>query len=144
MLITKTTSQEALEAALLIGSLEKGEKHRDASPADELANGTREWWANEKSREMTVKSIEAAFLLGAAWHCEYSFDNGVTLEVHGSTLFFRKDGKLHREDGPAVQNTTTGYQAWWVHGLRHREDGPAVELVDGTQEWWFHGERSEK
>jgi hypothetical protein len=93
---------------------------------------------------MTVESIEAAFLLGAAGDCEYSFDDGVTLEVHGSTLFFLKDGELHREDGPAVQNTTSGYQAWCVNGLRYREDGPAVERADGTQEWWFHGERSEK
>jgi hypothetical protein len=51
MLITETTSPESLEAALLIGSLENGKKHRDASPAVELANGTRDWWPMERVEE---------------------------------------------------------------------------------------------
>lgn len=38
------------------------------------------------------------------------------------------NGKLHREDGPAVINSN-GTKEWFVHGVRHRTDGPAVKKV---------------
>lgn len=34
-----------------------------------------------------------------------------------------------------------GSRAWWRDGKRHRDDGPAVECVDGTQWWWVNGKR---
>ena len=40
------------------------------------------------------------------------------------------NGKLHREDGPAVE-WSNGSKEWWLNGELHREDGPAVECVDG-------------
>lgn len=49
-----------------------------------------------------------------------------------------KDGKLHREDGPAIKYKTS-YKAWFIHGLKSREDGPAVEWADGGKEWWLNG-----
>ena len=49
------------------------------------------------------------------------------------------NGKLHRDDGPAVEGAN-GYRAWWLHGELHREDGPAVERADGTREWWLDDE----
>ena len=49
------------------------------------------------------------------------------------------NGKLHREDGPAVESNG-GYRAWYINGKRHREDGPAVERADGSREWWLDGE----
>jgi hypothetical protein len=49
-----------------------------------------------------------------------------------------KDGKLHREDGPAVI-FPSGTQDWYLNGERHREDGPAVIRKNGTQEWWLNG-----
>jgi len=48
-------------------------------------------------------------------------------------------GKLHREDGPAVE-WPEGGKEWYLHGKTHREDGPAVEWPDGTKEWWLHDE----
>jgi len=48
------------------------------------------------------------------------------------------NGKLHREDGPAVI-WASGYQEWWLNGNKHREDGPAVIRADGTQVWWLNG-----
>jgi hypothetical protein len=36
------------------------------------------------------------------------------------------NGKLHREDGPAEEDTH-GNKFWWLNGKLHREDGPAVE-----------------
>jgi hypothetical protein len=43
---------------------------------------------------------------------------------------WRLNGKLHREDGPAVE-WADGRREWWLHGERHREDGPALEWADG-------------
>ena len=48
------------------------------------------------------------------------------------------NGKLHREDGPAVE-WTDGTNEWWLNGKRHREDGPAVEYTNGAKEWWLNG-----
>ena len=50
------------------------------------------------------------------------------------------NGKLHREDGPAIEYAD-GYKAWYLNGKRHREDGPAVEWPDGTQFWYLNGVR---
>ena len=49
-------------------------------------------------------------------------------------------GKLHREDGPAVE-WADGYKAYYIHGLPHREDGPAVETADGGKKYYIHGQR---
>jgi len=71
------------------------------------------------------------------------------------------DGKLHREDGPAIEwpngnkewyindnlhridgpaiEYTDGSKHWYLNGKRHREDGPAVEYIDGTKSWWVDG-----
>ena len=48
------------------------------------------------------------------------------------------NGKLHREDGPAIE-WTDGDKAWYLDGKLHREDGPAVEHINGFKEWWIHG-----
>lgn len=39
------------------------------------------------------------------------------------------NGKLHRDDGPAIYSTH-GVKKWYKHGLIHREGGPAIEYVD--------------
>ncbi len=49
-------------------------------------------------------------------------------------------GKLHREDGPAVEYSS-GAKHWLLHGKRHRKDGPAYEGADGYKQWWLHDER---
>ena len=49
------------------------------------------------------------------------------------------NGKLHREDGPAIEYAD-GSKEWWLNGDLHREDGPAIEDADGTKEWWLNGE----
>lgn len=51
-----------------------------------------------------------------------------------------KDGKEHREDGPAVE-LKDGTKKWFINGKLHRVDGPAVEGADGQREWWVNGLR---
>jgi hypothetical protein len=55
-----------------------------------------------------------------------------------STEWFLK-GKLHREDGPAIEYAN-GTKYWYINGKRHREDGPAIEYVGGTRVWYLNGE----
>ena len=50
------------------------------------------------------------------------------------------DGKLHREDGPAVI-WADGTEEWWLNGKLHREGGPAVIWPSGAQAWWLNGNR---
>jgi hypothetical protein len=45
------------------------------------------------------------------------------------TQFWYKDGKRHREDGPAII-WPDGYQSWWKDGKLHREDGPVLNKMD--------------
>ena len=75
-------------------------------------------------------------------------------------LYYNKDGKPHREDGPAIidadgrkewyQNgeyhredgpaylDADGYKAWYINGKLHRTDGPAAIWSDGIHEWWIN------
>jgi len=48
-----------------------------------------------------------------------------------------KEGKLHREDGPAKEYPTQ--QRWYRNGHLHRDDGPAIVEADGTREWYRNG-----
>jgi len=48
-------------------------------------------------------------------------------------------GKLHREDGPAIENVN-GDKEWFFNNKRHRTDGPAIEYADGDKEWFVNGE----
>ena len=51
---------------------------------------------------------------------------------------WRVDGRLHRDDGPAVE-WKNGTNEWWQNGKPHREDGAAVEYQDGRKDYWLHG-----
>tara|TARA_S200002703_G_C3666348_1_gene204568 strand:- start:291 stop:584 length:294 start_codon:yes stop_codon:yes gene_type:complete len=48
------------------------------------------------------------------------------------------NGKLHREDGPAIEYADGG-KYWYLDGKRHREDGPAIEWADGDKCWYLDG-----
>jgi hypothetical protein len=54
------------------------------------------------------------------------------------TMEWYLNGKLHREDGPAVEYSN-GCKAWYLNGKLHREDGPAVEHSDGDKSWYLDG-----
>ena len=50
---------------------------------------------------------------------------------------WKLNGKLHREDGPAIEYAE-GNKWWYLNGKLHREDGPAVEYADGTKFWFIN------
>lgn len=47
------------------------------------------------------------------------------------------NGKLHRMDGPACNYHDN--KQWRKDGHLHREDGPAIEWLNGHKEWWLNG-----
>jgi hypothetical protein len=63
----------------------------------------------------------------------------IHVDIDGSKLYYsdKEMTKLHREDGPAIEESN-GYKAWYLNGQLHREDGPAAEDADGTKEWYLN------
>ena len=65
-------------------------------------------------------------------------EDGPAIERSNGFNSWYINGKLHREDGPAIEQSN-GYNSWYINGKLHREDGPAIEYVDGYKEWWIKG-----
>lgn len=60
-------------------------------------------------------------------------------DVNGTgTVSWLLDGRLHRDDGPALE-WFNGTCEWWWHGNRHRVGGPVVMWPTGTMQWWISG-----
>ena len=65
-------------------------------------------------------------------------EDGPAVEYVDGYKSWYLNGKFHREDGPAVEYEN-GDKQWFLNGLCHREDGPAIEFADGTKEWYLNG-----
>ena len=63
----------------------------------------------------------------------------VFIKQNGSTFWYLND-KLHRENGPAIEQSV-GIKQYWLNGQLHRLDGPAVEYLDGSVEYWINDEQ---
>lgn len=46
-------------------------------------------------------------------------------------------GRLHRDDGPALEHPTRG-ALWFHNGQLHRVDGPASVPTDRAPTWWLN------
>jgi len=61
------------------------------------------------------------------------------VEVNANgTKFWYLNGKLHREDGPAVEYAN-GSKKWYLNDKLHREGGPAIEYPNGGKYWYLNG-----
>ena len=58
---------------------------------------------------------------------------------YGDIEWRNSSGRLHREDGPAVERAN-GYRAWYINGRLHREGGPAVEYTNRDKYWYINGQ----
>lgn len=65
-------------------------------------------------------------------------EDGPAVERADGTKYWLIEGEFHREDGPAVERAD-GTKSWYIRGKLHREDGPAVEWADGTKHWYIEG-----
>jgi len=64
-------------------------------------------------------------------------EDGPAIEWAGGSKDWYLNGKLHREDGPAIEEAS-GTKAWCLNGKRHREDGPAIEWAGGAKSWYLN------
>lgn len=66
--------------------------------------------------------------------------NQVALQYKNGDIFWYRNGKLHRENGPAIE-FANGDKHWYINGKLHREDGPAIEdAINGIEKWYKNGE----
>jgi flagellar basal body rod protein FlgG len=66
-------------------------------------------------------------------------DDGPAVEFRNGNKHYYKNGKFHRDDGPAIDNVD-GYKVWMKEGLLHRLDGPARQAIARWEwEWWIDG-----
>ena len=61
-----------------------------------------------------------------------------TITDSAGTVRWYVDGKLHREDGPAIEYTN-GDESWYLNDNLHRSDGPAVKYSK-YRAWHLHGQ----
>jgi len=74
----------------------------------------------------------------------FHFEDGYTMKLwNNTTRSWYLNGRLHREDGPAVIRHD-GIKYWFLNGKRHREDGPALIRADGSKEWWLNGKHQQQ
>ena len=75
----------------------------------------------------------------------------MTVRPDGSIEWRNKEGKYHREDGPAREWPAQGAKAWYRNGKPHRDDGRAMArrrlavagggLSPLGKSWYRHGKR---
>lgn len=75
---------------------------------------------------------------GRAWSLNGKLhrEDGPAIEFANGTKRWFLNGKLHRIGGPAVV-FRTGYEEWFIEGVLHRKDGPAVTFENRTTHWWY-------
>ena len=66
-------------------------------------------------------------------------EDGPAIENANGDKHWFINGNCHREDGPAIENAN-GSKFWYLNGKLHREDGPAIEYADGSKEWRLNDE----
>ena len=65
--------------------------------------------------------------------------NGLVVDKK-STKYWYVNDKLHRENGPAIEEANDT-KRWYINDKLHREDGPAIEYANGTKQWWVNDRR---
>jgi hypothetical protein len=88
----------------------------------------------KKPERIVLGNGTVKYMLDGKLHRE---DGPAIAGIGGNKKWFIND-KLHREDGPAVVSTS-GYKSWWVNDKLHRTDGPAIIHGNGTTEYHFNG-----
>lgn len=68
---------------------------------------------------------------------ESNLPDGIHTFNKGDIVTYIKNGKFHREDGPAIEHGD-GSQFWYENGLVHRDDGPAIE-ISHRKMWYRYG-----
>ena len=70
-------------------------------------------------RSNLLKNITLTLLLLVIISCKP--ENGLYVDEYGNKSWY-KNGKMHREDGPAVIETD-GSKEWFINGVEYSEEG---------------------
>lgn len=66
--------------------------------------------------------------------------NSITIiSKEGNGIIYRVNGKLHREDGPAIRMQSKFSYSWFCNGKLHRIGGPAIYNGDDQLLWYENG-----
>jgi len=65
--------------------------------------------------------------------------NGLFVDRYGTKRWYM-NGKLHRDDGPAIEYAD-GSKFWYMNDKLHRVDGPTVEYANGSKHWYHNGKQ---
>lgn len=124
-----------------------GKLHRLSGPAFEWSDGKKEWYIegkeykeedfNKKIQEMNMLKTKETVLKVDVGQKPPSDYTGIVEYSNGTKIWY-KEGRFHREDGPA-REWPNGSKEWWRNGEQHRSDGPAVEESKGTKRWMENG-----
>lgn len=75
---------------------------------------------------------------------EFRNKQGLIHRIHGPSIVslnrvtaWSKNGRHHREDGPALCGD--GHKYWHYEGKYHRKNGPAIVYSDGSEQYWVNG-----
>ena len=131
----------------------EGKLHREDGPAIEWADGYKEFWlkdvsySSEKGFKQALAKLnknkpvikENVYTVEEFFKLPVNKRTGCVKYSNGDKRWLKR-GKLHREDGPAIENIN-GFKYWYKEGKLHREDGPAIESANKIKEWWFNGEK---
>ena len=136
--------------SILYSYWKNGLLHREDGPAFKFPNGVKQYYINGnlcKSEEDYKEKIDNMkndnVVDDKIYTCEEFYklpkdkQNGCVEYDDGDKCWF-KEGKLHRDDGPAIERDN-GDKEWCKEGKLHREDGPAIEFADGSKEWYKEG-----
>jgi hypothetical protein len=66
-------------------------------------------------------------------------EDGPAVEYVNGTKLWYQNGQYHRLDGPACE-FTNGDKFWYQNNKRHRLDGPAIEFISGVKYWYQNGQ----
>lgn len=72
------------------------------------------------------------------WFLTMKYTGWVYNNKHKTKEYY-VDGIFHNTNGPAIFSTK--FKVWKKDGKLHREDGPAIEREDGTKFWFLDDEK---
>lgn len=64
--------------------------------------------------------------------------DGIKVEIRDGWTIYHKNGKIHRDDGPAMISPN-GDKYWYKDGVVHRDDGPAIIYSNRDIYWYRNG-----
>jgi hypothetical protein len=119
--------------------------HREDGPACEYSNGIKCWYKNGKRHRLDGPAVEwvngeKQWYLEGQFFSEKVWKEKVEKlkESKVETLKVKSTSEVPKNFTGIVEYPN-GDKSWYKEGRRHREDGPAIEYQDGHKEWWVEG-----